>query len=148
MADTRYQNSSIQDTSELEVLLALKENIFKTLKVGSFGQVKSIDEENSIAEVVLFPSYKNEIEVTIFATISTSISVKELDVVVVLFLDNNFKQSLKQTLKEQRRTGLDTKEITLHSINYGVIIASMSKGYVPYEMIPITNEEIDEAFND
>ena len=144
MADRRYQNTPMRNDSELDVLLALKENIFKNLKVGSFGQVKSVNEEDNTASVVLFPSYKDSIEITISVTICKSVIVKEDDVVVILFLDTNFKQSLKQTIKQQKRSGLDTSIVEMHSINYGVVIASMSRTDVNIESI--TNREIDILF--
>lgn len=144
MADNRFQNTSTSNNSELDVLLALKENIFKNLKVGSFGQVKSINEEENIASVVLFPAYKDNIEITISVSICKSVIVKENDIVVVIFLDNNFKQSLRQTLKQQKRSNLNSDIIEMHSINYGVIIASMSRSEITIESI--TNEEIDMLF--
>lgn len=149
MADIRQQNNaSVDESSELEVLLALRENIFKTLKVGSFAEVKSIDEDNKTAMVTLFPAYKNEIEITISVTTTASVEIQEHDLVVVLFLDTNFRSSLRQALKQQKRAGLDTNDITMHSINYGVIIASMSREYTPIEMIPILNKEIEEMFEE
>jgi len=144
MADMRMQNSNTRESSELDVLLALKDNIFKNLKVGSFAQVKSVNEEDNTASVVLFPAYKNTSEITISVTICKSVIVKEDDVVVILFLDTNFKQSLKQTIKQQKRNGLDASIIEMHSINYGVVIASMSRSDINIESI--TNREIDILF--
>lgn len=144
MADNRYQNTPIKNDSELDVLLALKENIFKNLKVGSFGQVKNINEEDNTASVVLFPAYKNNIEITISVTICKNVIVKKDDVVVILFLDTNFKQSLRQTIKQQKRSSLDTSIVEMHSINYGVVIASMSRTDIDIESI--TNNEIDILF--
>lgn len=134
------------DTSELDVLLTLKKNIFKNLKVGSFGQIKSIDNDEQTAMVSLFPAYKNETEITISATISKNINVQANDIVVILFLDTNFKTTLKQALKQQKRTTLDTTNLILHDINYGVIISSMTREYIPYEIDSITNEQIDDMF--
>ena len=145
MADIRYQNTSVKNDSELDVLLALKENIFKNLKVGSFGQVKKVNEEDNTASVVLFPAYKNNIEISINVTICKNLVIKEDDVVVILFLDTNFKQSLRQTLKQQKRSSLDTSIVEMHSINYGVVIASMSRSDIDIESI--TNREIDILFN-
>lgn len=144
MADNRYQNKLESNDSELDVLLALKENIFKDLKVGSFAQVKTINEEEETASVTLFPAYKEEIEINISVAITRSVSIQENDVVVVLFLDTNFKQTLRQTLRQQKRAKLQTDVVELHSINYGVVIASMSRSDIKIDSI--TNREIDILF--
>lgn len=153
MPDIRFKQNTTTDYSELEVLLALKDNIFKNLKVGSFAQVVSVNTEDNTAQVILFPSYKGDIDVTISVIIPKSVLVSVDDTVVVLFLDTNFKQTLKQTIKKQKRSQLETTNVVLHSLNYGVIIASMSQGGspgpgpTPTDMEPLTNEQIDSMFN-
>ena len=145
MADVNYKNSMIYDTSELEVLMSLKRNIFKSLKVASIGKVKDIRDDEAL--VTLFPTYKNEVEISIWARIAKSVTVEVDDIVVILFLDRNFKQSLKQTLREEQRTLLEVNNIQLHEYNNGIIIANINRqsgGGI--NMIPITDEEIEECF--
>jgi len=146
MPDIRFNKNQNYDTSELEVLMSLKRNIFRNLKVGSLGEVKEINDNNE-ALVTLFPAYKNEVEISIWTQISKSANVQVEDVVVILFLDRNFKQSLRQTLRREKRTGLELTNVQLHDYHNAIIIANVNRSSGGgSDMYPITDVEIDLCF--
>lgn len=119
--DARRQgNRGISKNDDLEVLLALKRNILRDLKVASLGIVKSI--KDNIIKVNLFPTYTNESEITIDCYCLKNLEVNKDNVVLVLFLDRNFIQNLNQKNNNQRLTNIDSKNIELHSLKYGVVI--------------------------
>lgn len=119
--DARRQGyRGISKNDDLEVLLALKRNILRDLKVASLGIVKSI--KDNIIKVNLFPTYTNESEITIDCYCLKNLEVNKDNVVLVLFLDRNFIQNLNQKNNNQRLTKVDSKNIELHSLKYGVVI--------------------------
>lgn len=119
--DARRQgNRGISKNDDLEVLLALKRNILRDLKVASLGIVKSI--KDNIIKVNLFPTYTNESEITIDCYCLKNLEVSKDNVVLVLFLDRNFIQNLNQKNNNQQLTKVDSKNIELHSLKYGVVI--------------------------
>lgn len=119
--DARRQgNRGISKNDDLEVLLALKRNILRDLKVASLGIVKSI--KDNIIKVNLFPTYTKESEITIDCYCLKNLEVNKDNVVLVLFLDRNFIQNLNQKNNNQQFTKIDSKNIELHSLKYGVVI--------------------------
>lgn len=119
--DARRQGyRGISKNDDLEVLLALKRNILRDLKVASLGIVKSI--KDNIIKVNLFPTYTNESEITIDCYCLKNLEVNKDNVVLVLFLDRNFIQNLNQKNNNQQFTRVDSKNIELHSLKYGVVI--------------------------
>ena len=119
--DARRQGyRGISKNDDLEVLLALKRNILRDLKVASLGIVKSI--KDNIIKVNLFPTYTNESEITIDCYCLKNLEVNKDNVVLVLFLDRNINQNLKQKNNNQQLTKVDSKNIELHSLKYGVVI--------------------------
>ena len=119
--DVRRQGyRGISKNDDLEVLLALKRNILRDLKVASLGIVKSI--KDNIIKVNLFPTYTNESEITIDCYCLKNLEVNKDNVVLVLFLDRNFIQNLNQKNNNQQLTNIDSKNIELHSLKYGVVI--------------------------
>lgn len=119
--DARRQGyRGISKNDDLEVLLALKRNILRDLKVASLGIVKSI--KDNIIKVNLFPTYTNESEITIDCYCLKNLEVNKDNVVLVLFLDRNFIQNLNQKNNNQQLTKIDSKNIELHSLKYGVVI--------------------------
>jgi hypothetical protein len=119
--DARRQGyRGISKNDDLEVLLALKRNILRDLKVASLGIVKSI--KDNIIKVNLFPTYTNESEITIDCYCLKNLEVNKDNVVLVLFLDRNFIQNLNQKNNNQQLTKVDSKNIELHSLKYGVVI--------------------------
>ena len=119
--DARRQGyRGISKNDDLEVLLALKRNILRDLKVASLGIVKSI--KDNIIKVNLFPTYTNESEITIDCYCLKNLEVNKDNVVLVLFIDRNFIQNLNQKNNNQQLTKVDSKNIELHSLKYGVVI--------------------------
>lgn len=121
MADIRRQNKESIQNTDLDVLLALKTNIFKTLKVATLAQVTSVN--GDIITASIFPLYKEEDELNLEVQKLKNIEVSKDDIVLILFLDRNFNQNLKQTQNKQERTKMtDLKDNSLHSYKQGIII--------------------------
>lgn len=119
--DSRIKSAkNINKSDDLEVLLALKKNIFRDLKVASLGQVKEVNDSN--ISVSLFPTYSNESELYINCYKLNNLEINKNDVVLVLFLDKNFIQNLNQIKNNQTKSTLDSNNIELHSLKYGIII--------------------------
>lgn len=121
MPDIRYQNKEIHCDSDLDVLLALRTNIFKTLKVATLGQVTTVNSDT--VNVSIFPLYSNEEDLNLEVYKLNNLTISEGDIVLILFLDRNFNQNLKQTKNNQARTKLnDSTDNALHSYKQGIII--------------------------
>lgn len=106
----------------LRVLLALKANIMRDLKVATVGVVKSIDLTEKTCVVEPFPLTENEMPKNIKCFLSKScIDAQEGSIVVILFLDRNSNQTIKQSIKNIPKTFLKENKI-LHDENYGIAI--------------------------
>lgn len=138
--DERYKGlDTNQDNDWMSVLLALKKNIFRHLKVASLGQVVEVndnvvvDADNNIVaglsttnlgsytlKVKLFPKNKDE-DFTIINCLSIDVRhYQEGDIVLVIFLDKNSKKALQQV---QTNVVYNlTSDIDLHSESYGIVI--------------------------
>lgn len=122
MSDTRKNESLYDENDLLTVLLTVKSNILRDLKVASLGVVKEIEDNNYV--VKLFPLLQNENEKTILCFKLKDITIVKNDVVLILFTDRNFIQNLKQIKLNQTLTKL-TENYDLHSHNYGIIIGKL-----------------------
>lgn len=122
MSDTRKNESLYDENDLLTVLLTVKSNILRDLKVASLGVVKEIEDNNYI--VKLFPLLQNENEKTILCFKLKDMTIVKDDVVLILFTDRNFIQNLKQIKLNQTLTKL-TENYDLHSHNYGIIIGKL-----------------------
>ena len=126
MANEKFTGPSSVTTDLLRVLLTLKDNIFKDLKVATLAKVNSFDEETHTCVVTPFPLFEDEQQKTISCL--NFLSVNADDVVVVLFIDRNFIQNLKQFLSQQRLSYL--KDKTLHSEKFGIVIQALNESLV------------------
>lgn len=122
MSDTRKNESLYDENDLLTVLLTVKSNILRDLKVASLGVVKEIEDNNYI--VKLFPLLQNENDKTILCFKLKDITIVKDDIVLILFTDRNFIQNLKQIKLNQTLTKL-TENYDLHSHNYGIIIGKL-----------------------
>lgn len=114
-----------QNTDDfLEVLLTLKANIFRDLKVATLGIVKEIKDKKFIVNP--FPTIIDENKERNIETFCIDgLQINQNDIVVVLFLDRNFIQNLNQATNNQKLTQLN-KNVVLHSENFGIIIGKIS----------------------
>lgn len=103
----------------LKVLLALKSNVMKDLHVATLGCVEEIND--NVYKCRVFPFSKDEQEKDIECRRLSSVSPVVGSYVLILFLDRDFIQNLKQINSSQPLTPIkDTTE--LHSERYGIII--------------------------
>jgi len=108
------------DGSTLEILLELKRAIMKQLRVCSFALVKSVDEIKKTAKVSPFPLLEGEQEKNIEAYCLNDIP-KQNDIVLLLFADRNFINTLKR-MKKHNYNITATNDDKLHSEDFAIII--------------------------
>lgn len=121
--DSRYRGIKTNQNDELEVLLALKRNIMNEFKTSSLGVVREVGE--SKYKVALFPTYSNEVEITIDCFKLSNVVITKGDVVLVIFTDRNFIQNLNQLRNAQKITKLDYNNVELHTYKYAIIIGKI-----------------------
>lgn len=121
---SNYQGQSQNSGDFLKVLLALKANIMRDLKVASLAQIKSIKDD--IYTVMTFPQLEKEADKNIECVSLENLSLHEQDVVLIVYTDRNFLQNLKQVKLRQKLTPLKS-DIELHSDKFGVIVGRIYK---------------------
>lgn len=119
-----YAGQSVESSDIMKVLMALKLNINRDLKVASLGIVKSINNDEYFVEQ--FPLLENEKAKRITCYKLENLTININDAVLVLFLDRNFLQNLKQ-LKSGNKLSLSTNNTELHSEKFGIIIGIILK---------------------
>ena len=134
--DSNFNGTSSVQGGLYDVLLALKQNIFKSLKVGTLAEVKTVNDDNTLV-VKPFPLVKGESEKTITCYSSMYIdsegTLKSLssvltknDIVLVVFIDRNFITAYKQAMKGKTKSTLSNDTDT-HSENYGIVVSIMHR---------------------
>lgn len=108
------------DGSMLEILLELKRAIMKQLRVCSFALVKSVDPTKKTAKVSPFPLLEGEQEKNIEAYCTNDIPDVN-DVVLLIFADRNFVNTLKR-MKKHNYNITATNDNKLHSEDFAIII--------------------------
>lgn len=138
--DSKYANTKSVQGGLLDVMLALKSNIMRALKVATFAEVQSIDSKTQIVKVKPFPLIEGETEKIIecetimtpamqdnsFTFVNLASKLSKKDVVLVVFLDRNSSQNLSQAKKKQKLSTLKENS-ELHSDKFGIIVALVNK---------------------
>lgn len=101
-----------------KVLDALKSNILRNTHVATFAQVKAIESNNRVL-VEFIPKIKDSTSY-VYVYNASPFEVKVDDLVIVLFMDKNFKINLRQYQSNYELTEIEAN--VLHSIEFGVII--------------------------
>lgn len=139
--DSKYATNKSTQGGLLDVLLALKANIMKATNVATLAEVQSIDTTNLVVKVKPFPLINGENEKTIdcyscmFPTVKEDNikwsnlvdSLSKKDIVLVVFLNRNSSQNLKQARKNQVLTTLKENS-ELHSDKFGIVVGIVYKG--------------------
>ena len=108
----------------LKVLLTLKDNINRDLKVGTLAKIVSYDNQTHKAIVSPFPLEKGKQEYYIEAyTLNNNNEYKANDIVAILFVDKDFRQNLSEIHNTKNSLSSISENSKLHSNEYGVIIA-------------------------
>lgn len=143
--DTKYAKNASFQGGLTDVLIALKNNIFRNLNVATIGEVISTDESDNTVQVKLLPQASGEISKNItcnslsFPVIKTQndtetiewrsyASVLEMhDLVLVLYTNRNSSQNIKQHSMNATYSALSKDRLELHSDKFGVVIGLVSK---------------------
>lgn len=136
MDDIKFSGTKMISSDFLRVLLALKENIMKDLKVATLAIVKSIDEKTQTCIVEPFPLLEIEKNKNITCVVNNTDDLSIKDIVLVIFLDRNFLQNLGQIKNQQEKTNLK-KNTELHSEKYGIIISKIISKNITKNIYPI-----------
>lgn len=113
---TGNQNKS---SDFLKVLLALKDNVMRSINCADVGEVISV--KNGKYECRLLSDSKMIIECEKLFNLEVNIS----DVVLITFTKSDFRQNLVRIKQGQQI--VDSVKDTLHSINYGIITGIIYK---------------------
>lgn len=138
--DSKYANTKSVQGGLLDVMLALKSNIMRALKVATLAEVQSIDSKTQIVKVKPFPLIEGESEKIIecetimtpamqdnsFTFVNLANKLSKKDIVLVVFLDRNSSQNLSQAKKKQKLSTLKENS-ELHSDKFGIIVALVNK---------------------
>lgn len=107
----------------LKVLFALKANIMRDLHVATLGKV--IEQTDITFLVKPFPLTTEEDEKVIKCYCLKDLTISVDDIAVVLYIDRDFIQALKQIKLGQEPSRIN-KSSELHSEKYGIIIGIVS----------------------
>lgn len=113
-----------ENTSLYDMTVALKNIIKEEIKVATLGYytqtVKPYSESDGygIIQVKPFPLKKDQSEYVIQAYVLDDRTFVENKIVIILFLDLNFKSNLSLNVKKPAQVNDNLS----HSINYGVVI--------------------------
>lgn len=128
----KYQQSGLMDT-----LLSLHNYTMRHLKVASIGRITSIDTSNKLVSVEPLPLYEDESSKSIYCMCMQGFTetgfidmldyLDEDDIVLVLYLDRKSDDAMTN-LRNGLKANTISKNLTLHSESYGVIIGLMQKG--------------------
>lgn len=127
--DVRQQQGGLH-----ELLLVVKQNIIKSIKVATLAEVQNIDLNTGLVTVRPFPLIDGENNKLITCLTSSIPQINQneqkiinlinilnkQDIVLVLFLDRNSLQSFKQYQKNQKQSVL-LQDSEFHSDKYGII---------------------------
>lgn len=120
--------STTNNTDLLEVLLALEERIMRKLQVASFGVITNLDTAKKKCYVRTFPIDevgKSAETVCVYST-SLEIDLTVGSIVVILYMDKDFRQNLQLVLNGDKSSQL-TSSKTLHGDTNAVIIQVYKK---------------------
>ena len=105
-----------------KVLDALKNNIMRNTHVATFGIVRETNDDVAYVEFIPVIDKNNTTNVMCFNASPFALEVGDL--VIVIFMDRNYRQNVKQYLANKALSELTTNDI-LHSIEYGVIVSKV-----------------------
>lgn len=143
--DTKYAKSTSFQGGLTDVLIALKNNIFRNLNVATIGEVVSTNTSDNTVQVKLLPQASGEISKNItcnslsFPVIKTQdeaetiewrsyTSILEIhDLVLVVYTNRNSSQNIKQHSMKTTYSTLSKDRLELHSDKFGVVIGIINK---------------------
>lgn len=106
----------------LKVLLQLKTITKKETHVATLAIVSDTSKSGEgLYTCQIIPTLNDENDKMISVYCVEGLTLQENDVVLILFLDNNFVQNLKQIRRGQKISKLQSQSET-HSESYGIII--------------------------
>lgn len=108
----------------LDVLLVLKDAIFKSLKVATLAIVQSVDSTNKILTVHQFPQETEQTSAIQCRYLNDDSVINKGDIVLVLFLDMNFLANLRK-LQKGVDVILQNADETRHSEKFGIAIKTL-----------------------
>lgn len=140
--DTKYAKNTSFQGGLTDVLIALKDNIFRNLNVATIGEVVSINTSDNTVQVKLLPQASGESSRNITCN-SLSFPVVKADnniewksyasvlnihdLVLVLYTNRNSSQNIKQHSMNTTYSALSKDKLELHSDKFGVVIGLINK---------------------
>lgn len=143
--DTKYAKNTSFQGGLTDVLIALKNNIFRNLNVAAIGEVVSTNISDNTIQVKLLPQASGEISKNItcnslsFPIVKTQDDTETVewrsyasvltihDLVLVLYTNRNSSQNIRQHSMNTTYSTLPKKRLELHSEKFGVVVGLISK---------------------
>lgn len=117
----KKNNERPNEQTALDVCMALKGNVMRSLNVAELGIIKEINESNYRCKLI-----NSDIQIECNAIMNLELQVN--DVVLIIFTNNNYKNNLKRVKDNKQTITLDVNN--LHSLEYGMILALVYRGGV------------------
>lgn len=116
------------NSSLLDVLKALRQNIFKNLKVATLGIVKQVDATHKTLSVQVFPKDEEAKTTSLISCRYLNEGATVGDIVLVLFLDRNFLANLSRIengINDVQTVSSNVSTENLHSEKFGIAIKTL-----------------------
>lgn len=114
-----------QEPDFMEVLMALERKTLRDANVASLGTITALNE--STASCNVFPLMESESEQQVDCRYLESLAgnIAVGDIVVILFLDRDFRERLDAKLNGKSRSYVVSRNSEMHTKKYGIIIGKM-----------------------
>ena len=114
-----------QEPDFMEVLMALERKTLRDANVASLGTITALS--GNSASCAVFPLMESESEQQVDCRYLESLvgNIAVGDIVVILFLDRDFRERLDAKLNGKPRSYVVSRNSEMHTKKYGIIIGKM-----------------------
>jgi len=118
----KFKGLRSEPTSDdlMDFARAIIDNVMRNLHVATLGIVTNVKTNEIYVKVI--PNNENETEKEILVINGTSEELQKDDVVLVLFLDNDFRTNLEQIKANNTKNLQKNKNLEKHTEKFGIII--------------------------
>ena len=118
----KFKGLRSEPTSDdlMDFAKAIIDNVMRNLHVAALGIVTKVTTNDIYVKVV--PTNENETEKEISVINGTSEELQKDDVVLVLFLDSDFRTNLEQIKANNTKNLQKNKNLEKHTEKFGIII--------------------------
>lgn len=114
-------NNNVVSSDFLRVLLTLKQNVMQDLHVATVAKITSIIQGEEVTSYTCNEICNSKMQIDCYAL--DGLTLAQGDVVLILFVDNDFRQNYKRIKLGQ--VPQDMQTTNLHTMSYGIIIGKL-----------------------